>query len=388
MVFETEHRPDTVGFALAEHTRLGRFNPERARELGVPEGPLWGRLHKGETVSSTTAAASARRTWWARRGAGARWSTRGDTRPSLALIEAARGADLLIHEATFGSDEARAGQGDRPLHRRGGRRVALEAGVRRLVLTHISPRYTRDAPELLAEARAVFPETVVARDGTDRGRAVRGVTHRGTRSRWSARPGTRWPCSRAWWSCGWSGIPPHDRFTWLLEVAPVLIGVPILIVAYPTFRLTPLVYTLLWIHAIILMIGGNYTYAEVPLGFWLQDAFGFARNHYDRIGHFAQGFIPAMLAREVFIRRSPLRGSRWLPFVVVCFCLAFSALYELIEFWTALATGEAAEAFLGTQGDVWDTQWDMQLALLGAFTALVTLSRVHDRQLKRISPQA
>ena len=186
----------------------------------------------------------------------------------------------------------------------------------------------------------------------------------------------------------WSGIRPHDRFTWLLEVAPVLIGGPILVASHRAFRLTPLVYTLLWIHAIILMIGGKYTYAEVPLGFWLQDAFGFARNHYDRIGHFAQGFIPAMLAREVFIRRSPLRGSRWLPFVVVCFCLAFSALYELIEFWTALATGEAAEAFLGTQGDPWDTQWDMQLALLGAFTALVTLSRVHDRQLKRISPHA
>jgi putative membrane protein len=186
----------------------------------------------------------------------------------------------------------------------------------------------------------------------------------------------------------WSANRPHDRFTWLLEVAPVLLGAPILVASYRRFRLTPLVYTLLWIHAIILMIGGKYTYAEVPFGFWLQDAFGFARNHYDRIGHFAQGFIPAMLAREIFIRRSPLRGSRWLPFVVVCFCLAFSALYELIEFWTALATGEAAEAFLGTQGDPWDTQWDMQLALVGAITALVILSRVHDRQLKRISPQA
>jgi putative membrane protein len=179
----------------------------------------------------------------------------------------------------------------------------------------------------------------------------------------------------------WSGIRPHDRFTWLLEVAPVLIGVPILIATYRRFRLTRLVYTLLWIHAIILMVGGKYTYAEVPFGFWLQEAFGFARNHYDRIGHFAQGFIPAMLAREVLIRRSPLRGSRWLPFVVLCFCLAFSALYELIEFWTALATGEAAEAFLGTQGDPWDTQWDMQLALLGAGVALMTLSGAHDRQL-------
>ena len=128
----------------------------------------------------------------------------------------------------------------------------------------------------------------------------------------------------------WSGTDPHDRFTWFLEVAPVLIGVPILIYLWPRLRFTRLVYTLLWVHAVILMVGGKYTYAEVPFGFWLQDVFGFARNHYDRIGHLAQGFIPAMLAREVFIRRSPLRGSRWLPFVVVCFCLAFSALYELI----------------------------------------------------------
>ncbi|HEX6669538.1 MAG TPA: DUF2238 domain-containing protein [Gemmatimonadales bacterium] len=182
----------------------------------------------------------------------------------------------------------------------------------------------------------------------------------------------------------WSGIEPHDRFTWLLEVAPVLIGAPMLILLRPRLRLTRLVYTLLWIHAVILMVGGKYTYAEVPLGFWLQETFGFARNHYDRIGHFAQGFVPAMLAREVFIRRSPLAGSRWLPFVVVCFCLAFSALYELIEFWTALATGEAAEAFLGTQGDVWDTQWDMQMALVGACTALLLLSRPHDRALERL----
>ncbi len=182
----------------------------------------------------------------------------------------------------------------------------------------------------------------------------------------------------------WSGIEPHDRFTWLLEVAPVLIGAPILILLRPRLRLTRLVYTLLWIHAVILMVGGKYTYAEVPLGFWLQDTFGFARNHYDRIGHFAQGFVPAMLAREVFIRRSPLAGSRWLPFLVVCFCLAFSALYELIEFWTALATGGAAEAFLGTQGDVWDTQWDMQMALVGACAALLVLSRPHDRALERL----
>jgi putative membrane protein len=182
----------------------------------------------------------------------------------------------------------------------------------------------------------------------------------------------------------WSGVAPHDRFTWVLEVFPVVLGVPALIYVYPRFRFTPLVYTLVAIHAIILMVGGKYTYAEVPFGFWIQESFGFARNHYDRIGHFAQGFVPAMVAREIFIRRSPLRGTRWLPFVVICFCLAFSALYELIEFWTALATGEAAEAFLGTQGDPWDTQWDMMLALIGAITALVLLGPLHDRQLRRL----
>jgi putative membrane protein len=153
-----------------------------------------------------------------------------------------------------------------------------------------------------------------------------------------------------------SGIHPHDRFTWVLEVFPVLIGAPILVWLYPRFRFTRLVYSLLWLHAVILMVGGHYT-------------------------HVAQGFIPALLAREVFIRASPLGGSRWLPFVVVCFCLAFSAFYELIEFWTALASGAAATDFLGTQGDPWDTQWDMQLALIGAIVSLLTLSRLHDRQL-------
>jgi putative membrane protein len=182
----------------------------------------------------------------------------------------------------------------------------------------------------------------------------------------------------------WSGVAPHDRFTWILEVFPVMLGVPALVYVYPRFRFTPLVYTLLAVHAIILMVGGKYTYAEVPLGFWMRDAFGFARNHYDRIGHLAQGFVPAMVAREILIRRSPLSGSRWLPFFVICFCLALSALYELIEFWTALSTGEAAEAFLGTQGDPWDTQWDMMLALIGAALALLLLSRWHDRQLARI----
>ena len=186
----------------------------------------------------------------------------------------------------------------------------------------------------------------------------------------------------------WSAIHPHDRFTWFLEVAPVLIVFPILYVTRHRFPLTRLTYVLLTLHAVILMVGGKYTYAEVPLGYWLQDALGFSRNHYDRIGHFAQGFVPAVLAREVLVRTSPLRGSRWLPFVVVSICLAFSAFYELIEFWTALTTGGAAEAFLGTQGDVWDTQWDMMMALIGAVTALLLLSKVHDRQLANLAERA
>ncbi len=182
----------------------------------------------------------------------------------------------------------------------------------------------------------------------------------------------------------WSGVAPHDRFTWVLEVAPVLIGLPMLLATHRRFPLTPLLYTLLAVHACILMVGGKYTYAEVPAGFWVRDALGLARNHYDRLGHLAQGFVPAILARELLVRTSPLRGSRWLPFVVVAFCLAFSAFYELIEWWTAVSTGDASTAFLGTQGDVWDTQWDMFLALVGSVTALLLLSRVHDRQLARL----
>ncbi len=183
----------------------------------------------------------------------------------------------------------------------------------------------------------------------------------------------------------WSGIEPHDRFTWLLEVAPVLIGLPVVVATRRRFPLTPLLYLLLTIHAVILMVGGKYTYAQVPAGFWVQDLLGFERNHYDRLGHFAQGFVPAILAREILWRRSPLRASRWLGFLVVSICLAFSAFYELVEWWTAAATGEAAEAFLGTQGDPWDTQWDMFLALVGAITALVLLRRVHDRQLASLT---
>jgi len=181
-----------------------------------------------------------------------------------------------------------------------------------------------------------------------------------------------------------SGIHPHDRFTWFLEVMPILITVPILAATYARFRLTPLLYRLIFAHALILMIGGHYTYAEVPIGYWMQDLFGFARNHYDRIGHLAQGFVPAILAREVLLRRSPLVPGKWTFFLVVSVCLAFSAVYELFEWWTALATGEAATAFLGTQGDEWDTQWDMFLALVGAVSAQLTLASVHDRQLSRL----
>ena len=181
-----------------------------------------------------------------------------------------------------------------------------------------------------------------------------------------------------------SGLDPHDRFTWLLEVSPVLIALPLLVVTYSRFRLTPLLYRLLFIHAVILMIGGHYTYSLTPIGFWMQRAFGFARNHYDRIGHLAQGFVPAILAREILVRRSPLVRGKWLFFLVTCVCLAASALYELIEWWTALAGGEAAQAFLGTQGDPWDTQWDMFLALVGAVSAQLTLNHLHDRYLMQI----
>jgi putative membrane protein len=178
-----------------------------------------------------------------------------------------------------------------------------------------------------------------------------------------------------------SGIDPYDRPTWWMEVFPVLIGLPILILTYDQFQLTPLAYRLITIHALILMLGGHYTYARVPLGFWIQDLFDFARNHYDRIGHFAQGFVPAIIAREVLLRNSPVYPGKMLFFLVACVCLAISASYEFIEWWAAIAGGEAADAFLGTQGDVWDTQWDMFLALIGSLTAQLTLGRLHDKQL-------
>ena len=184
-----------------------------------------------------------------------------------------------------------------------------------------------------------------------------------------------------------SAYHPYDPATWWMEVFPIFIAVPILAATYRRFPLTPLVYTLIFVHACILMLGGHYTYARVPLGFWMQDLFGFARNHYDRIGHLAQGFIPAVLAREILVRRSPLRPGGWLFFLVCCVCLAVSAVYEFIEWWAALIGGSGATEFLGTQGDVWDTQWDMFMALVGAITAQIALSRVHDRQIAKLGAE-
>jgi len=182
-----------------------------------------------------------------------------------------------------------------------------------------------------------------------------------------------------------SGIGPRERGTWVLEVLPVLIAAPLLILTWKPFRLTPLAYRLIFVHALILMLGGHYTYAHVPLGFWLQDAFDFARNPYDRIGHFAQGFVPAIVIREILLRRSPLRPGKWTFFLVSCVALAISAFYEFTEWWVAVLLGEGASAFLGTQGDEWDTQWDMFLCLIGAVSSQLLLSRIHDRQLARLA---
>jgi putative membrane protein len=181
----------------------------------------------------------------------------------------------------------------------------------------------------------------------------------------------------------WSVIKPHDLFTWFLETFPAMAGAVILVSTYNKFRFTTLVYVLIWLHAIILLVGGHYTYAEVPLFDWVRDAFHLSRNHYDRVGHFAQGFVPAMIAREVLLRKSPLKRGKLLFFIIVSICLAISAFYELIEFGVSQATGSAGDAFLGTQGDIWDTQKDMALALTGAVAALLTLSSLHDRMLKR-----
>jgi len=183
-----------------------------------------------------------------------------------------------------------------------------------------------------------------------------------------------------------SGIGPHDRLTWVLEVLPVLVAAPLLVATWRRFRLTPLVYWLIAIHSLILILGAHYTYARVPLGFWMQDAFDFQRNHYDRIGHLMQGFGPAIIIRELLIRTSPLAPGKWLFTLVLFSVLGVSATYEFTEWWAALAGGEAAGAFLGTQGDVWDTQWDMFLAGCGAIASQLLFARLHDRQIAVLDP--
>ena len=181
----------------------------------------------------------------------------------------------------------------------------------------------------------------------------------------------------------WSAFKPHDYPTWWLEVIPALLALVVLFVTRKSFPLTSLAYALILVHAVILMIGGHFTYAEVPVGDWLRDLTGGTRNNYDKLGHLAQGFIPAIVAREILIRHEVIQKRGWLSFIVISICLAISAMYELIEWWVAISTGESAEAFLGTQGYVWDTQSDMALALFGAIVALLLLGRYHDKQLGR-----
>ena len=179
----------------------------------------------------------------------------------------------------------------------------------------------------------------------------------------------------------WSGINPKDTTTWVLEVTPAVVGGVILWFTRERFPLTTLAYVLILVHCLILMLGGHYTYAEVPLGEWMREVFDQSRNNYDKIGHFAQGFIPAVIARELMIRLDIFNSAAWRNFFIVCFCLALSAFYELIEWWVALLSGEAAESFLGTQGYIWDTQSDMFWALFGASLAIILLGKLHDRQI-------
>jgi putative membrane protein len=181
-----------------------------------------------------------------------------------------------------------------------------------------------------------------------------------------------------------SGIGPHDRLTWYLEVFPVVIALPLLFMTGRRFPLTPMLYWLIALHCLILILGAHYTYARVPIGFWAQDLFELSRNHYDRVGHFAQGFIPAIAVREILIRTSPLKSGAWLDFLTVTTCLAISAGYEFLEWGVSVAAGIAAEQFLATQGDIWDTHWDMLMALCGAIASVLLLSRVHDRALARM----
>jgi putative membrane protein len=179
-----------------------------------------------------------------------------------------------------------------------------------------------------------------------------------------------------------SAINPTDRYTWWLEVAPVLIVISLLLWTCRTFPLTSLLYRLIFLHAVILIVGGYYTYAEVPAGFWVRDWLGLERNNYDRLGHLAQGFIPAILAREILLRKTPLQRGGWLFYLVLCICLSFSACFEMFEWLIAVVAADGATAYLGSQGDVWDAQWDMLCALIGATAALLTLAKLHDRQLE------
>ncbi|MBI4797744.1 MAG: DUF2238 domain-containing protein [Desulfarculus sp.] len=186
----------------------------------------------------------------------------------------------------------------------------------------------------------------------------------------------------------WSGVRPHDQFTWALEVAPAVAGLLVILAFHRRFPLSDLTCLFILMEAVVLMVGGRYTYAENPLFAWLQEALHLSRNYYDRLGHFLQGFTPALVAREVFVRNRIVAKPGWLPFIVICICLAISAAYEFIEWWVALATGEAAEAFLGTQGDVWDTQWDMFMALVGAACAMALMPRLQDRSMARLLGRA
>ncbi len=181
-----------------------------------------------------------------------------------------------------------------------------------------------------------------------------------------------------------SGIRPYSWLTWSLEIFPVAVALPVLYATARRFPLTPMLYWLIGLHCLVLILGAHYTYARVPIGFWAQELFDFSRNHYDRVGHLMQGFVPAIAVREILIRLSPVKKGAWLAFLTVATCLAVSATYEFVEWWTAVAAGVAAEDFLATQGDVWDTQWDMFLAACGAIASLLLLSHTHDAALARL----
>jgi putative membrane protein len=201
---------------------------------------------------------------------------------------------------------------------------------------------------------------------------------------------TPWPRTLFWITlvilpaAALSGINPHDRLTWYLEIFPAAIALVVLYWTARRYPLTPLLYWLIGFHCLVLILGAHYTYARVPVGFWVQDLFDFSRNHYDRFGHIMQGFVPAIAVREILKRSSPVKDGGWLRFITVMICLAVSAMYEFLEWWVAVAAGVAADQFLATQGDVWDTQWDMFLAACGATVAVLTLSRLHDRALAKL----